>query len=143
MRKKKAFYQNKLRLESKNNSKEFFRLYNDLTCATKSNDQEEKNINVDEFNDFFSNIGEKLAKNFITLKELRVRKQTISMFLADITQSEISIDSLKTKFSLDTYGPNHDYLKKNLSSFASSFVKTFTKMFGQTSLSRQFQNCQS
>ena len=111
---KKAIYQNKLRLESINNSKEFFRLYNDLTCATKSNDQEEKSINVDEFNDFFANIGEKLAKNFNTLKELRVRKQTNSMFLADITQSEISniINSIKTKFSLDTYGPNHDYLKK-------------------------------
>ena len=66
--KKKAFYQNKLRLESNNNSREFFRLYNDLICATKNNDQEEKNINVDEFNDFFANIGKKLARNFKTLK---------------------------------------------------------------------------
>ena len=41
--KKNAFYQNKLRLDSNNNSQEFFRLYNDLTCATKNNDQEEKN----------------------------------------------------------------------------------------------------
>ena len=36
------------------------------------------------------------------------------MFLADITQSEISnsIEALKTKFSLDTFGLNHYYLKK-------------------------------
>ena len=36
------------------------------------------------------------------------------MFLADITQNEISkiIESLKTKFSLDTYGLNQYYLKK-------------------------------
>ena len=36
------------------------------------------------------------------------------MFLADITQSEISnlIEALKTKFSLDKFGLNHYYLKK-------------------------------
>ena len=48
-----------------------------------------KNINVDQFNDFFAIIGEKLARNFNTSKELRVRKQINSMFLADITQKEI------------------------------------------------------
>ena len=89
-------------------------MYDDLTCATKNNDQEEKNINVDEFNDFFANIGEKLARNFNTSDEVRVRKQNNSMFLADITQKEISniIESLKTKFNLDTHGLNHYYLKK-------------------------------
>ena len=101
-------------MESNNNSREFFRLYNDLTCATKNNDQEEQNINVDKFNDFFANIGEKLARNFYTLKKLRVRKQINSMFLADITQSEVSniIELLKTMFSSDTYGLNHYSLKK-------------------------------
>ena len=35
------------------------------------------------------------------------------MFLAEITQNEISniVESLKTKFSLDTYGHNHYNLK--------------------------------
>ena len=56
---KKSFYQNKLQLESNNNSREFFRLYKDLTGASKNKDEEEKNINVDEFNNFFANIGEK------------------------------------------------------------------------------------
>ena len=70
----------------------------------KSAIRKKKNINVDEFNDFLANVGEKLARIFNTLKELRFRKQIVSMFLADITQSEISniIESLKTKFSLDT-----------------------------------------
>ena len=56
---KKSFYQNKLQLESNNKSREFFRLYKDLTGASKNKDEEEKNINVDEFNNFFANIGEK------------------------------------------------------------------------------------
>ena len=121
-------------MESNNNSREFFRLYNDLTCATKNNDQEEKNISVDEFNDFFANIGKKLARNFKTLKELRVRKQINSMFLADITPSEISniFESLKTKFSLDTYGLNHYYLKK----ICPVLLPVLTKLF-QKCLDRQ------
>ena len=132
--KKKAFYQNKLRLESNNNSREFFRLYNDLACATKNNDQEEKNINVDEFNDFFANIGKKLARNFKTLKELGVRKQINSRFLADITPIEVLniFESLKTKFSLDTYGLNHYYLKK----ICPVLLPVLTKLF-QKCLDRQ------
>ena len=84
-------------------------------CYQKQRPGRKKNINVDEFHDFFANIGEKLARNFNISKELeRVRKQINSMYLADRTQSEVSniIESLKTKFSLDTYGLNHYYLKK-------------------------------
>ena len=83
-------------------------------CYQKKRSGRKKNINVDEFNDFCANIGEKLARNFNTLKELRAQKPINSMFLADITQSEISniIESLKNKFSLDTYGLSHYYLKK-------------------------------
>ena len=68
-----------------------------------------KNLTCLQILDFFANIGETSARNFNTLKELGVRLQTNSMFLADITQSEFSntIKLLKTKFSLDTFGLNH------------------------------------
>ena len=49
--KKWAFFQNKLGMESNNNSREFFRHYKDLTCATKNNDKGERNIKNDELND--------------------------------------------------------------------------------------------
>ena len=94
-------------MESKKNSRELPPLFDDLTRATKNNDQEEKKI--DEFNDFFANLGEKLARKFNSLKELRVRKQNNSLCLADITQSETSNTSklLKINFSLDTYELYH------------------------------------
>ena len=118
-------------MESNNNSREFFRLYNDLTCAFKNFDQEEKNINVDKIND----VREKLARVFIILKKLRVRKQSKSMFLAGITQSETSnkTESLKTMFSLDTYGLNHYYLEQ----ICQFLLKVLTKLL-QKCLDRQF-----
>ena len=56
------------------------------------------------------------------------------MFLADITPSEISnlFESLKTKFSLDTYGLNHYYLNK----ICPVLLPVLTKLF-QKCLDRQ------
>ena len=75
----------------------------------KTTTRKKKNINIDEFNDFFANVGEKMARNFNSLKQVRVRKQTNPNFLTDIMQSETSniIESLKTKIILGTYRPNH------------------------------------
>ena len=106
--KKRAFYENKLRLESNNNIKKFFSLSNELTCAAKDNDKEKENINVDECNDFFCKSWREKARKFTTLKELGVRKRINSTFLVDIMQSEISSEiMLKIKFSLNTYGLNN------------------------------------
>ena len=67
----------------------------------------------------------------ILLKKIRVRKQINSIFSADITQNEISniIELLHAKFSLDTYGFYSLLLEKDLSSYAPSFDKTFSKVF--------------
>ena len=72
-----------------------------------------------------------MARSFKTLKELRFRKQINSMFLDDITQSEISniFESLKTKFSLDTYGLNLYYLKKVCPVLLPVLTKFFQKCF--------------
>ena len=106
----------------------------------KSTIRKKKTVNVDEFNDFIANVGEKLASNFNTLEELKVRKQIISMFLADITQSEISniIETLKTKLSLDTYGLNlnHFYLTK-ISPVLLPVLLPVLKKFFQKCLDRQ------
>ena len=69
--KKEHFNQKNSRLEpNKNISREVLKLYNDLTCAIKNSDMEEKNIIVDVLNNFFANVGAKLARKFHTLKEL-------------------------------------------------------------------------
>ena len=100
-------------MESYNNSTEIFCLYNDLTSATKDNDKEEKNITVYELEYFFANNGEKLAKIFNTLNELRVKKEVSSMFSANTTKIETKklIESLKTTFGLVTYRLNQYRLK--------------------------------
>ena len=79
-------------METNKNSGEFYPLFDDLTRATKNNRQEEKKI--DDLNDFFANLGEKVARNFNSLKKLIVRKQNNSMFKAEITQKNFKCNRI-------------------------------------------------
>ena len=81
--------QNKLQMQSNSNCRYFFRLYNNVLCASKNNDMLEKNITVDELNNFSANVGRKLARKTKNSNWFKVRDEIKSVFLLDIKEKNI------------------------------------------------------
>ena len=66
---------------NKNNSREVFNLYNDLTCAIKNSDMEEKNIIVGVLNDFFCKCWSEIGEENSYFKRNESESKTTQFFL--------------------------------------------------------------
>ena len=121
------FYQQKLETQSKQNTKSFFNVYNELTGNKKVGNTCTPNLNADEFNGYFADIGNQLNKQFAASDNIDIPQHSKSMFLWDIEISEVedSIMSCKDKYSLDCFDLNLVFLKSLNNVVISHFNRSF------------------
>ena len=111
---KKQTYQNLLKTDSVKNRKTFFQLYSSLTGNSVSCEIFCSQNKVEEFNEFFSNIGKKLNAEFLTRSTPTIENKSQSMFLKSISENDVkyAINNCKNKFSLDCYNFELFFIKK-------------------------------
>ena len=128
--KKRMFYQNKLKSDSRKNCKAFFNLYDDLTGKTKSGNFT-PSIAPDVFNNFFTSVGKQLSSKFGPNYSKSQEFNNRSMFFADITNFEIEeiILKAKNKYSLDCCDMNYVFIKKLVLSLSPFLVTSFNNCF--------------
>ena len=135
------YYQNKLNSEHRKNSKNFFQVFNEITGRDKKENVNRKNLNPDEFNDFFATIGSKLASKFTPTTTTNIPQVPHTMFLNPTNTKEVLfiLKSLKNKYSQDSYGINYFFLKKIGEIIAPVLVELFNKCFSEGNFPRSLK----
>ena len=136
--KMRSFYSNQLERESDKCNKNFFKVYNDITGKDKRN-AEIGQIDVETFNDFFAEIGEKLNLKFPDNHKLTEKRHLNSMVLLHTTKDEIQdiIKQLKNKYSLDIFNLNTIFIKR----ISLELSKILEKLFNRCLQEGIFPDC--
>ena len=95
-------------------NKKNFELYRSLAGKSVSSKVFCSQNKVEEFNEFFSNIGKKMNAEFLTRTTVTIENQSESMFLKSISENDVmyAINNCKNKFSLDCYNLNYFFIEK-------------------------------
>ena len=85
-----TFYQEKLHVESRQNTREFFNIYNDLMGKSQKPEQDIFTQNqVENFNNFFASIGKKLSSEIEPNNKTKLPPKNInSSFLAKLPKKK-------------------------------------------------------
>ena len=116
-------------MESRQNSREFFNIYNELMGKSQKPEQDIFTQNqVENFNNFFASIGKKLSSEIEPNNKTKLPPKNInSFFFSKIIKKEIEevLHKIRPKYCLDCYGLNYIFLKKMSDPLASCLERLF------------------
>ena len=122
-----AFYDQKT--TNKGNSKKFFSILRNLWSKTRQNTC--CKLTADDFNDFFSKIGKKLANNFGEKLQIKSNRSEKTFVFNPVTINETStaIKYLKNSKSVDHDGISNITLKQALSVINQPLTEVFSQCY--------------
>ena len=127
-----TFYQEKLHVESRQNTREFFIIYNELMGKSQKTEQDFFTQNhVENFNNFFASIGKKILSEIEPNNKTKLPpKNSNSFIFSKITKKEIKevLQKNQHKYCLDCYGLNYKFLKKISDALTTCLEQLFHKI---------------